>query len=137
MNGIIPDRGHGVLSINWCRVLVFWGGGAAALFGPRPLDQVSRSHSVTPHSVVLLWTRDRPAAETSLLDSTQHSQVSFRLIFKNETIKIYRTVILPVLCGCDTWSLTLREQHWLRMLENRMLGSDADKISGDWKRLHN
>ena len=103
----------------------------------RLIVEDSRSHSVTPHSVALLWTRDRPAAETSLTDSTQHSQVSPSLISKNETIEMYRVVILPVLCGCETWSLTLGEQHWLMLLESRMLGSNADKITGDWKRLHN
>jgi hypothetical protein len=36
--------------------------------------QASRSHSDTPHSVVLLWTSDQPVAETSLPDDTQHSQ---------------------------------------------------------------
>jgi len=37
-------------------------------------------------------------------------------------IKMYETTILPfVLCGCETWSLTLREEHRLRMFENRVL----------------
>jgi hypothetical protein len=37
-------------------------------------------------------------------------------------IKIYRTIILPVvLFGCETWSVTLREEHKLRVLENRVL----------------
>jgi len=37
-------------------------------------------------------------------------------------IKIYRTIILPVvLCGCATWSLTLREERRLRVFENRVL----------------
>jgi len=35
-------------------------------------------------------------------------------------IKIYRTIIIPaILCGCETWSITLREEHRLRILENR------------------
>jgi len=39
------------------------------------------------------------------------------MLFKNINIKIYRTVILPlVLYGCETWSLTLREVHRLRVL---------------------
>jgi hypothetical protein len=39
------------------------------------------------------------------------------LIPKNLKIKIYKTVILPlVLYGCETWSLTLREEHRLRVL---------------------
>jgi hypothetical protein len=45
-----------------------------------------------------------------------------RLISKNLKIKIYKTVILPVvLYGCETWSLTLREEHRLRVFENRVL----------------
>ena len=37
-------------------------------------------------------------------------------------IKIYRTIILPiVLCGCESWSLTLREEHRLMVFENRVL----------------
>jgi len=33
-------------------------------------------------------------------------------------IKLYRTIILPLLCGCESWSLTLREEHRLRMFKN-------------------
>ena len=41
---------------------------------------------------------------------------------KNIKIKIYRTVILPVvLYGCETWSLILREERGLRVFENRVL----------------
>jgi hypothetical protein len=47
---------------------------------------------------------------------------------------------LPVLYGCETWSLTLREVCWLRVCENRILrrifGPKRDK-NGEWKRLHN
>jgi hypothetical protein len=45
-----------------------------------------------------------------------------RLLFKNIRIRIYRVIILPVvLYGCETWSLTLREEHRLRVFENRVL----------------
>jgi hypothetical protein len=48
--------------------------------------------------------------------------LSFRLISKNLNIKIYKTVILVVvLYGCETWSLTLREEYRLRIFENRVL----------------
>jgi hypothetical protein len=41
---------------------------------------------------------------------------------KNVSIRIYKTIILPVvLYGCDTWSLALREEHRLRMFENKVL----------------
>jgi hypothetical protein len=41
---------------------------------------------------------------------------------KNLKIRIFRNIILPVvLYGCETWSLTLREKHRLRVFENRVL----------------
>jgi hypothetical protein len=57
-------------------------------------------------------------------------------------LKIYRTLILPVvLCGCQNWSLTLREEHRLRVFENRVLrgifGPKRDGVTGEWRRLHN
>jgi len=46
----------------------------------------------------------------------------FSLLSKNLKIKMYRTIILPVvLYGCETWSLTLREERRLRVFENRVL----------------
>jgi hypothetical protein len=64
------------------------------------------------------------------------------LLSKNIKIKIYRSVILPiVLFGCETWSLTLREEHRLRVFENGMLrkifGSKSDEVTGEWRKLHN
>jgi len=47
--------------------------------------------------------------------------LSSSLLFKNLKIKIEGTIILPVLYGCETWLLTLREEHKLRMFENRVL----------------
>jgi hypothetical protein len=48
--------------------------------------------------------------------------LSSRLISKNLNIKIYKTIILPVVMyGCETWSLTLGEEHRLRVFENRVL----------------
>jgi hypothetical protein len=60
---------------------------------------------------------------------------------KNLKIKIYKTVILPVvLYGCETWSFTLREEHRLRVSENRMLrrifGPKREE-DGSWRELHN
>ena len=57
-------------------------------------------------------------------------------------IKIYRTIILPVvLYGCETWSLTLREERKLMMFENRVLrrlfGPKRDGVTGEWRKLHN
>jgi hypothetical protein len=48
--------------------------------------------------------------------------LSSSLLSKNTNTKIHRTIILPVvLNGCETWSLTLREEHRLRVFENRVL----------------
>ena len=57
-------------------------------------------------------------------------------------IKIYRTIILPVvLYGCETWSLSLREESRLRVFENRVLrgvfGPKRDEVTGEWRKLHN
>jgi hypothetical protein len=50
------------------------------------------------------------------------SLLSSRLLSRNLKVKIYKTIILPVvLCGCETWSLTLTEEHRLRVFENRVL----------------
>jgi hypothetical protein len=58
------------------------------------------------------------------------------LLSKNLKIIIYKTVILPVIqYGCETWSLTLREEHGLRVFENRVLrrifGLKRDEVTGD------
>jgi hypothetical protein len=64
------------------------------------------------------------------------------LLSKNLKIRIYKTIILPVvLYGCETWSLTLREEYRLRVLENRVLRrifeSKRDEVTGEWRKLHN
>jgi hypothetical protein len=71
-----------------------------------------------------------------------HDLLSSSLLSKNTKIKIYRTIILPVvLYGCETWSLTLREEHRLGVFENRVLrrifGPKRDEVTGEWRRLHN
>ena len=67
--------------------------------------------------------------------------LSSSLLSKNLKIKIYRTIILPVvLYGCETWSLTLREEHRLRVFENRVLrrifGPKRDRVTGQWRQVH-
>ena len=56
-------------------------------------------------------------------------------------IKIYRTIILPVACGCETWSLTLRKARKLRVFKNRVLrgifGPKKDEVTGECRKLHN
>ena len=68
--------------------------------------------------------------------------LSSRLLSKNLKIKIYRTIILPiVLYGHETWTLTLREERKLRVFENKVLrrifGPRRDEVTGEWKRVHN
>ena len=63
------------------------------------------------------------------------------LLSKTLNIKIYRTIILPVVsCGCETWSLTRREECGLRVFKNRVLrrifGPKRDEAS-EWRRLRN
>jgi hypothetical protein len=58
------------------------------------------------------------------------------------TFTIYKTTILPVvLYRCETWYLTLREEHRLRVFENRVLriifGPKMDEVTGEWRKLHN
>jgi hypothetical protein len=71
-----------------------------------------------------------------------HNLLSFRLPSKSTKIRVYRTIILPVvLYGCETWSLTVREEQRLRVFENRVLrsifGPKMDETTGEWRRLHN
>ncbi|KAJ4434691.1 hypothetical protein ANN_23259 [Periplaneta americana] len=56
--------------------------------------------------------------------------------------RIYKTVVLPVvLYGCETWTLTLREEHRLRVFENKVprkiFGARRDEVTGEWRKLHN
>ena len=50
-------------------------------------------------------------------------------------------VHIIVLYGCETWSLTLREERRLRVFENRVLrrifGPKRDGVTGEWRKLHN
>ena len=64
------------------------------------------------------------------------------MLSKKLKIKIYRTIILPVvLYGCETWSLTLTDERRLRVFENRVLrrvfGPKRDEVTGEWRKLHN
>jgi hypothetical protein len=68
--------------------------------------------------------------------------LSSRLLSKNIKVRIYKTIILPVvLYGCETWSLTLREEHRMRVFENRVLrrifGPKRDEVTGGWRKLPN
>jgi len=60
----------------------------------------------------------------------------------SENIKIYRIIVLyVVLYGCETWSLTLREERRLSVFENKasrkIFWPKRDEVIGEWKKLHN
>ena len=68
--------------------------------------------------------------------------LSSSLLSKYLKIKIYRIIILPiVLCGSETWLLTVRGERRLRVFENRVLrrifGATRDEVTGEWRKLHN
>ncbi|KAJ4428052.1 hypothetical protein ANN_24066 [Periplaneta americana] len=68
--------------------------------------------------------------------------LSSSLLSKNLKVRIYKTVILPVvLYGCETWTLTLREEQRLRVFENKVLrkifGAKKDEVIGEWRKLYN
>ena len=67
---------------------------------------------------------------------------SSSFLSKNLKIKIYRTIILPVvLYGCGSWSFTLRDERRLRVFENRVLriifGPERDEVTREWRKLQN
>jgi hypothetical protein len=68
--------------------------------------------------------------------------LSFCLLSKSIKIRIYKTIILPVvLYGSESWSLTLKEEHRLVVFEKRVLrrilGSSGDEAKGGWRKQHN
>jgi hypothetical protein len=70
------------------------------------------------------------------------SLLSSRLLSRNVKVKTQETIILPVvLYGCETWSLILREEHRLRVFENRVLrrifGPKRDEVTSEWRKLPN
>jgi hypothetical protein len=67
------------------------------------------------------------------------SLLSSRLLSRNLKVKIYKTIILPVVShGCETWSLTLREKQRLRVFENRVLGRifgpKRAEVTAEWRK---
>ena len=68
--------------------------------------------------------------------------LSSRLLSKKLEVKTYKTIILLVVFhNCETWSLASREEHRLKVFENKVLrkifGAKKDKITGEWRKLHN
>jgi len=65
--------------------------------------------------------------------------LSSSLLSKNIKIKLYKTIILPVVVyGCETWSLTLREEGTVRVFEDRVLrrirGPKRDEVTREWRK---
>jgi hypothetical protein len=60
---------------------------------------------------------------------------------KLKNLNYKTTILLLVLYGCLTWSLTLKEEHRLREFENRVVrrisGLKRDEVTGEWRKLHN
>jgi hypothetical protein len=88
---------------------------------------------IGPHSAV------SPKMATFITTSVRSSNHT-----KSTDVNLNRgkAIILPVvLYGCETWSLTLREEHRLRVFENRVLrrifGLKRDEVTGEWRKLHN
>jgi hypothetical protein len=63
----------------------------------------------------------------------------FVCCLKNIRIRRSKTIILPALYGCEAWFLTLKEEHRLRVFENRLLriifGPKRDEVAGGWRKL--
>jgi hypothetical protein len=77
--------------------------------------------AVINENVIIEEIRSRLNSGNTCYHSVQNL-CSSRLLFQNVKIKIYRTIIFPVvLYGCETWSLTLREEHRLKIIENRVV----------------
>jgi hypothetical protein len=85
--------------------------------------------------------KSRLNSENACYHSVQ-SLLSSRLLSRNVNVEIHKTIILPVvLYGCETWSPILREEHRMMVFENRVLGRifgpKRDKVTGEWRKLHN
>jgi hypothetical protein len=71
-----------------------------------------------------------------------HSLLSSRLLSRNLKVKIHKIIIPPVvLYGYENWSLTLKEEYWLRVFENWLLRKifrpRLNEVTGEWRKLHN
>ncbi|KAJ4434728.1 hypothetical protein ANN_23296 [Periplaneta americana] len=84
----------------------------------------------------------RPYRGLNYYNHSVEKLLSSSLLSKNLKVRIYKTVILPVvLYGCETWTLTLREEHRLRVIENKVLrkifGAKRDEVTREWRKLRN
>jgi hypothetical protein len=90
------------------------------------------------------WIQDEIKSTLNSGNASYHgvkNLLSSRLLSKSVKIKINKIIILlVVLYGCETWSLTSREQHRLMVFENRVLrrisGPKTDEVTGGWRKLN-
>jgi hypothetical protein len=97
--------------------------------------------TVTNQNVIQEEIKKRSNSGNACYHSVQNL-MSCCLLSKNVEVGIYKATVLPVvLYGCETWSLTLREEHELRAFESRVLrrifGPKRDGVMGGWRKLHN
>jgi hypothetical protein len=113
--------------------------------GNRSFENVSQfkylGKTVTNHNLIQEEIKRRLNSVNACYHSVQNL-LSSRLLSKYVKVRIYKTIILPVvLYGCETWSLTVREKHKLRVFENRVLRRifipKRDGVMGGWRKLHN
>jgi hypothetical protein len=91
--------------------------------------------TVTDQKLIQLEIERRLNSGNACYHSVQNL-LSSRLLSKNSIIRIYKTIILPVvLYGCDSWSLTLREKHRMRVFESRIVrrifGTKMDEVTNE------
>jgi hypothetical protein len=76
-----------------------------------------------------------------MLTTVLFRALSSRFLSKNIKIKVQNIILTVVLYGCETWCLTLREEHKVTVFENRVLRRvfrpQREEGAGDWRRLHN
>jgi len=121
------ERSHNITDRQW----ILSKGGTVQIFGKTLANQNYIQEEI----------KIRLKSGNACYNSVQNL-LSSGLLSKNTKIKIYITIILSVvLYGCETWSLSWREERRLRVFQNRALrrifGPKRDEVTGEWRRLHN